>query len=476
LGNRSSFLITIALILAYVIFICVTGSNDYWYHFAFLMCILQFHIVPKAALLFPLIACLTLSEFYFVVMEKRVYLCELLFYPLVVNYFFILNKKRIDKIWGQLILLCLLITFFQALNFLFYSDFTASFFRVRTLVFPVIIIGIVVNLVKSKEDLKRMINLVIIVSMISVLVVFMQFITGKFYVLQTEEFLNSDEKFFLAGYLESTADSLFFQLFGLKIKGPIPPVGLNYYKFGFSEKIIMPMAICASLALYSKKRSKKYLLVALFAAQFVATLLTGSRSVLVTALCIVFVLILFYTKKFKWRLIEGTIAFFFLVIYFIAPFLTIIGGEELGTLASRVFYLDEFFKYIYSNPMVLITGSNADAFIKFSNAEQPPHHFIAFGIISDGLIITLVIVTIIFILLKRITFFTTLDKEILAIGYGLWAGIFGFIFVYGQTSYLTWAIPHNMYFLFMIGLLIAVYRITAVPKLRMKNLSLLNVS
>jgi hypothetical protein len=458
-STRFSFFLSIALILIYVLFLCLTESNDYWMPFALLMCVVQFHTKVKVSMLFPLLACLTLTEYYFLIGEKRVYLCEILFYPLVLN-FLIIYRKNFPKVCLYLLLLAILITVFQGINLVINSDFTASFFRVRTLAFPLAIIGIVVCLIRTKSDLKKIVNLILVISVISSLLVYLQFLTGKFYVLQTESFLNSEERFFLSSYLESTEDSIFFQLLHLNIKGPIPPVGLNYYKFGFSERILVPLAICSAMGFFSKKRSEKFFYWILFLLQFMATLLTGSRSILMTAILIVLLLFLFYRQKLKWRFVEVLLIAIFIIIYFIAPLLSVIGSEELGTLASRITYLDEFFKYISANPSVLIAGTNADDFIKFSNAGQPPHHFFAFGIIADGTIITILLFASIYLVLKKILRFKPLDKEVLAICYGIWASIFAFIFIYGQTSYVTWSIPHNVYFYFMIGILIAGYRLS----------------
>jgi hypothetical protein len=134
--------------------------------------------------------------------------------------------------------------------------------------------------------------------------------------------------------------------------------------------------------------------------------------------------------------------------------------EEFGTLASRIFYLDDFFKYIHTNPLVLFAGTYPEHFTNLTGAAQSPHHFIAFGILSDGLIITVVLFAILYKVLKTTRTLETRDIELRAIGSGLWASLFVFVFIYGQTSYLTWSIPHNMFFCIIIGLLLATYRLS----------------
>jgi hypothetical protein len=317
--------------------------------------------------------------------------------------------------------------------------------------------------IKDKADLKRAINIILIVSLLASLIVYLQFFTGNFYILQ-DSTVTADDLNFIEGYLSSTEDSFLFNLIGLHIKGPMPPVGLNYFKFGYSEKIIVPVSLFFAFYKFKINR-KRYLYFVFFFFLLSATLLTGSRSVLLTFLFVILILHLFYKKKLKWSFILFIIFSFFTVTYLIGPLLNIIKLEEFGTLASRMFYMDDFFRFIQKYPLFLLTGSSPESFLNLTSSGQPPHHFFAFGIIYDGIIVTIALFFIFYKLLRRTRIIYSEDTELLAIGYGLWTSLFGFVFIYGQTSYLTWSTPHNMFYCIIIGLLMATSRISKQSKL-----------
>lgn len=121
--------------------------------------------------------------------------------------------------------------------------------------------------------------------------------------------------------------------------------------------------------------------------------------------------------------------------------------------------MDNFYNYILNNISVLLIGSNPDLFMKFGKTGQPPHHFFAFGIIYEGIFVTSIFFGALYFLLKKTFNVQNLKQDLLAIHYGLWVSIFSFVFVYGQTSYLTWSTPHNMFYYIIIGLLISSYNI-----------------
>ncbi len=327
--------------------------------------------------------------------------------------------------------------------------------------FPLFLIPMVDSQIKKKEDLKKAISVILVVSLLAASIVYLQFFTGEFYILQGSSDTTEDLNF-IEGYLSSTEDSYLFNLIGLHIKGPMPPVGLNYFKFGFSEKIIVPASLLFAFFRFQKgKNNYRYLLLFIFL--FFATLLTGSRSVLLTILFCVLILHLFYKGKLRWGFILGIIFSIFALTYMIGPLLSIMNLSEFGTLVSRMFYMDDFYKFVQNHPEVIFAGSNPQNYLNVSGAGQPPHHFFVFGILYDGIIITLALFIIFYKLLKDKRQLHTKDKELLAIGYGLWASLFGFVFIYGQTSYLTWSTPHNMFFCMITGLLISSYRISNNP-------------
>lgn len=455
--NNLFYLLTILVTTAFTIAILFTENEFLWYCLIAALLIFQIKFKNDATILFPLVAILTLTEFYFIISEKRVYLCEFLYYPLLLKFFlsdFLWKKGNYIKL--TITLLSLLILLFQTFNFFLNSDLLSSFFRIRSFVFPLFLVVITESLVKTKEELKYILNLIIFFSFIGTAVLVLQFITGRFYILQNSAVIPDDLNF-IEGYLSATQDSFLFNLLGLHIKGPMPPVGLNYFKFGYSEKIIVPVSLFFSYFLYNKEHNKRNLF--LFFILVFATLLTGSRSVLLTFLFIMLILFLFKNNKLKWGFIQFTIIFFFAITYMIAPLLNFINLEEFGTLASRMFYLNDFFNFIANYPKVLFAGSSPVLFLTLAKSEQPPHHFFAFGTMYDGLIVTSIFFYMVYKLLKSTYKINNMDNELVSISHGLWASIFGFVFIYGQTSYLTWNTPHNMFFCIVAGLLLATNRI-----------------
>lgn len=452
------FAASLLTILISVLLILLTGDNIYWLGLLGILIALQSKFSINISSLFPLIAILSLTEFYFQYSGKRLYLCELVAIPLALTY--ILTNfiwRPFNNTILIVLLLMLTIIVFQTINLVINSDFGSSFSRIRTLALPLILVALVDSAIKNKADLKRAVGLILAVSLIGTFIVYLQFFTGNFYVMQ-ENAVMADDPNFIEWNLSATEDSFLFNLIGLQIKGPMPPVGLNYFKFGFSEKIIVPVSLFFAMFKFGKGKMRYVYLMLVFLLLF-ATLLTGSRSVLLTFLFVFLVIHLFYKKKLRWSFILFIIAVFFAAIYFIGPLLSIIKLEEFGTLAGRIFYMEDFFKFVANYPQVLIAGDKPESFIKLTGASQPPHHFFAFGIVSDGLIVTLILFYVFYRLLKRTRNFRTNDSETLAIGSGLWASLFGFAFIYGQTSYLTWSIPHNMFYYVIIGLLLAAYRI-----------------
>jgi hypothetical protein len=260
-------------------------------------------------------------------------------------------------------------------------------------------------------------------------------------------------------YVQGTEVSILFSYLGLKILGAIPPVGLNYFKFGYSEKIIVPFVLCFSFFLFNSRKRKKIAYLILSMSFFIATLLTGSRSILLTLIFAPLILLGFQNGKMKWKHINFIIFSFFGFVYLLAPTLKVINLEEFGTLLTRIFYMADFYKYIINHPIVLLFGSNPDSFMKFAKTGQPPHHFFSFGIIYEGIIVTTILFGALYFLLKKTFNVQNLKQDLLAIHYGLWVSIFSFVFIYGQTSYVTWSTPHNMFFCIIIGLLIASYNI-----------------
>jgi hypothetical protein len=458
--NRVYFFLGISVIIIFTSLILLTGNDVYWYGLTFVLVILQIRLGKDVSGIFPLIAILALTEYYFIFSGKRVYLCELIYYPLLINYFLLSSpNKPLPRLNIIITTLVFIIVVFQGFNFLINSDFTSSFFRVRSFALPLFLVYIVVDRVKQKNDLKKVVKIILFVSLIATAIVYLQFVTGNYYILQRNDALAVDDIDFNDWYLSATEDSFLFNFIGINIKGPIPPVGLNYFKFGYSEKIIVALSL--SLALFKfRKSNKRYVYFLFFFLILIATLLTGSRSILLAFLFILLIIHLFYRNKLRWNFMLIIILSFFLVTYLIGPLLSIINLEEFGTLAGRIFYMEDFFSFIAKHPRVLFAGSSPDEFIKVSGANQPPHHFFAFGIIFDGIIVTSILFFCFYKLLKKTRNFRTKDPEILAIGFGLWASLFGYVFIYGQTSYLTWSIPHNMFFCIITGLLIATYKIS----------------
>jgi hypothetical protein len=464
------FWVTLLAIAIFVFLVLFDENNLYWYGLAAILIVLQTRFRINTASLFPIIAVLALTEYYFLISGKRVYLCEIVYVPLVVNY--ILTDfawKRLNRVKLTVLLLILAITVFQAFNFLINADLSSSFFRFRTLALPLFLIVMVNDEVQNQDDLKRIINIILLISLLATLIVYLQFFTGQFYILQNNSVITDDQNF-TDFYLSYTEDSFLFNLMGLHIKGPMPPVGLNYFKFGYSEKIIVPAALFFSMFKF-KKSNRRYIYLILFLFLALATLLTGSRSVLLVFLFIASILHLFYKKKLRWNFILVIIFSFFAITYLIGPLLDVFDLEEFGTLAGRIFYMDDFFRFIQAHPLVLFAGSTPNLFLNLTSSAQPPHHFFAFGVVCDGIIVTTVLFFLFYKLLKATRNFITDDKELLAIGCGLWVSLFGFVFIYGQTSYLTWSIPHNMFFCIIIGLLMATYRLSKKQKVDSKMAS-----
>lgn len=456
--NNIFFWVTFLTIVIFVFFTLFAENDFYWYGLATILTVLQTRFRISVLSLLPIIAILALTEYYFLISGKRVYLCEILYIPLIINYVLAdFAWKRLNRIKSTVLILIVTVSLFQAFNFLINADLTSSFFRFRTLALPLFLTVMVNDQVQNQDDLKRIINIILFVSLLATLVVYLQFFTGQFYILQNSSAITDDQNF-TDFYRSYTEDSFLFNLMGLHIKGPIPPVGLNYFKFGYSEKIIVPAALFFSMFKF-KRSNSRYVYLTLFIFLALATLLTGSRSVLLVLLFIALLLHLFYKKVLKWNFILVIIFSFFAITYLIGPLLDIFDLEEFGTLAGRIFYMDDFFKFIQAHPLVLFAGSTPDLFLSLTSSAQPPHHFFAFGVVCDGIIVTTVLFFVFYKLLKATRNFTTENKELLATGYGLWVSLFGFVFIYGQTSYLTWSIPHNMFFCIVIGLLVATYRL-----------------
>lgn len=451
--------VTFFAIVIFVFLVLFAENNFYWYGLAAILILLQTRFRISSASLLPIIAVLTLTEYYFLISGKRLYLCEVVYIPLVINYFLTdFAWKRLKGVKLTVLLLIVTVTFFQAFNFLINGDLASSFFRFRTLALPLFLIVIVNEQVQNKDDLKRIINIILFVSVVATAVVYLQFFTGQFYILQSNSSITDDQNF-ADFYLSYTEDSFLFSLMGLHIKGPIPPVGLNYFKFGYSEKIIVPAALFFSMFKF-KKGNGRYIYLVLFLVLALATLLTGSRSVLLVFFFVALILHRFYKKRLKWNFILLIIFSFFGITYLVGPLLGVFDLEEFGTLAGRIFYMEDFFKFIGAHPFVLFAGSTPDFFLRLTSSAQPPHHFFAFGVVCDGIVVTTVLFLLFYKLLKATRNFFTEDKELLAIGYALWVSLFGFVFIYGQTSYLTWSIPHNMFFCSIMGLLMATYRLS----------------
>lgn len=436
-----------------------TGSSIFWYFLLVISIVLQTRLRLNVASLFPVIAVLTLTEYYFQFSGKRVYISELIYIPLIINSCVVdLFWKPLSNLKKIVMGLALAVIIFQGFNFLINGDLVSSIFRIRCMALPLLLIFIVDDQVKSKDDLKKAINLILLISILATLVVYLQFITGHYYLLQNTSDAITEDADFTDFYLSYTEDSLLFNALGLHIKGPMPPVGLNYFKFGYSEKIIVPAIMFFALSRV-QKGGKKWLSIALYVFLLFATLLTGSRSVLLTLLVLVPIVHLQYKNKLKWKLILFVIFFFFAITYLIAPVLSIIDLDELGTLAGRAFYMEDFFSFIRKWPIALFAGKTPESYLQLTGAQQPPHHFLSFGIVFDGIVITALLFIIFYKFLKNTFRLQTEDNELRAIGYGLWASLFGFVFIYGQTSYLTWSTPHNMFFCIIIGLLIATRRL-----------------
>jgi hypothetical protein len=462
--NNILLWITFLLIAIFVLLILLAENNFYWYGLAAVLIVLQTRFRINTASLFPLIAVLALTEYYFLVYGKRVYLCEIVYIPLVINYISTdFAWKRLNRVELAILMIIVVVSIFQIFNFLLNADLSSSFFRFRTLALPLFLIVMVNDQIKNENDLKGIVKIILLVSLLATLIVFLQFFSGQFYILQSNSTITDDQNF-ADFYLSYTEDSFLFNLMGLHIKGPIPPVGLNYFKFGYSEKIIVPAALFFSMFKF-KNGNRRHIHLILFFLLVIATLLTGSRSVLLVFIFTTLIVHLFYKKKLRWNFILFIIFSFFAITYLIGPLLNVLDLEEFGTLAGRISYMDDFFRFIQVHPLALFAGSTPDLFLKLTSSAQPPHHFFAFGVVCDGIIVTTVLFFLFNRLLKRTRNFVTEDKELLAIGYGLWASLFGFVFIYGQTSYLTWSIPHNMFFCIVVGLLLATYRLSKKQKM-----------
>ena len=453
------FLITTLVIILFTTYILINESNVYWVILLGIFLILQTGFNSNDQMLLPILSALTLTEYYFLISGKRFYFAEFLFYPLVVKYLLSTTRGKISKLSIKINIIIILLVVVHLINYFWgFSDFLSMLYRLRSFAFPLVLIFIVANLVKDEISLKRMINIIIIISLVATIVVYLQYYTGNFYILQNS-ITSEGGSLTFTQYVQTTENSILFKYLGLKILGPIPPVGLNYYKFGYSEKIIVPSVLCFSFFLFSgiKKKKVAYLILSMYF--FIATLLTGSRSILLALIFAPLILLGFKNGKVKWKHINLIIFLFFGFTYLLAPTLNLVNLPEFGTLLSRIFYMEDFYKYIINHPIVLLFGSNPDLFMKFAKIGQPPHHFFAFGIIYDGIFVTAIIFGMLYFLLKKTFKVENLKQDLLEIHYGLWMSIFSFVFIYGQTSYVTWSTPHNMFFCIIIGLLIASYNI-----------------
>lgn len=152
--------ITVLVVIIFTSFLLFTENVFCWYFLIAVFVLLQVRFQFNTATLFPIIAALSLTEYYFLFSGKRVYLCELVYIPLLVNYFLVdFFWKRLSYIKFIVLSLFLSIVFFQVINYLVNSDLTSALFRIRSLALPLFLIPIVDNQIKSKADLKRVLTL-----------------------------------------------------------------------------------------------------------------------------------------------------------------------------------------------------------------------------------------------------------------------------------------------------------------------------
>lgn len=77
---------TFLAIAIFVLLLLLGGGSTYWYGLLIVLIILQLRFKISVSSLFPIIAILSLTEYYFFLSGKRIYLCELVFAPLIINY------------------------------------------------------------------------------------------------------------------------------------------------------------------------------------------------------------------------------------------------------------------------------------------------------------------------------------------------------------------------------------------------------
>jgi hypothetical protein len=346
----------------------------------------------------------------------------------------------------------LVILFFSLFALIGSDDVRQSLHRLREFVLPLFLILVIVKFPRNRQFVKTWGFVVVAAATISTLVCYAQFFEDKLFLVEDENF--QDTVTFKASQATSY---LIFQTLGFAPERLAR--GLNTYSFGYSEVMFLPSFLLLSYVLISKKRLIKVLLTLLLFFIVGGIFISGSRSVLLLLFFGFFV----YALVYKRMLIESHLwwlAVAFQALLFAVPsLLFIFNVEELGTLLGRFEYLKAFETYVWSYPQRLLMGSDVIKFMERTGAAQPPHHFYLFSAVYDGLIVATVFLLLIIRILrfswKRIEKGFKERRDVVSIvQLAVWLAIFVRIFLYGQTTYLTWSTAHNIELSVTLGFLI----------------------
>jgi hypothetical protein len=94
----------------------------------------------------------------------------------------------------------------------------------------------------------------------------------------------------------------------------------------------------------------------------------------------------------------------------------------------------------------------------FTIRRQPPHNFILFNTVYDGILATCVLV-ILFVDIfhqswkKNRPWLTARTEKLATLRLAVWLGLFARILLYGQLTYLTWSPGHNIDLFLTLGFL-----------------------
>jgi hypothetical protein len=345
------------------------------------------------------------------------------------------------------------------------EDLKQAFNRVREFILPMALIALMARWAPSRTVLAKWRVALLGAALVSTGICFVQFLTGRLFLVEAE-----DLDVAVSFKVKEAASYLLFSSLGISVDNGLGR-GLNYFSFGYSEMMFIPLALLSAGALWARRWWMRAASIALALPIAVGILLSGSRSVLLIALCGVAIQVLWRARILRLPALWALVLAFPAALYLAPSFSFLFSEEEMGTLFGRLDYIAAFPAYAAAYPLQCVTGTDIDNFLRRAGIEQPPHHFVLFGVARDGIIVTVLFVALLVTVLHRSWHaidrsladgangadgadFANGDRSLAAVKIGLWTGIFLRIFFYGQTSYLTWSTPHNIDLFLAMGLLV----------------------